>query len=80
MKVLFEINTQSSEDAFKPGKGSPPEIHAGGIWALPEWLLHPPPRTQTGTLGHFVSEKSAPNHPGIAQMPPAQYEFEWGFP
>ena len=38
-------------------KGSPPEIHAGGIWALPEWLLHPPPRTQTGTLGHFVSEK-----------------------
>ena len=47
-------------------KGSPPEIHANrGIWALPKWLLHPPPRTQTGTLGH-----SAPNHPGNGLDPP----------
>ena len=28
------------------------------------------PRTQTGTLGHFVSEKSAPNHPGKGLGPP----------
>ena len=34
-------------------QGSPPQIHAAGIWALPFQLLHPPPRTQTGTLGHF---------------------------
>ena len=27
-------------------------------------LVIAPPRTQTGTLGHFISEKSAPNHPG----------------
>ena len=29
-----------------------------------------PPRTQTGTLGHFISEKSAPNHPGKGLDPP----------
>ena len=35
--------------------------------------LAPPPSprcTQTGTLGHFVSEKSAPNYPGKGLDPP----------
>ena len=31
-----------------------------------------PPRTQPGTLGHFISEKSAPNHPGKGLDPPKQ--------
>ena len=34
-----------------------------------------PPRTQTGTLGHFISEKSAPNHPGKGLDPPKMKEI-----
>ena len=35
-------------------KGSPIEIYAACIWASSFFLLQPPPpRTQTGTLGHF---------------------------
>ena len=47
----------------------------GPIWALPKQLLHPLPRTQTGTLGHFVSEKSAQNHPGKGLDPPKMKEI-----
>ena len=34
-----------------------------------------PLRTQTGTLGHFISEKSAPNHPGKGLDPPKMKEI-----
>ena len=43
--------------------------------------MHPPPRTQTGTLGQFISEKSAPNHPGKGLDPPqneGQCPNAWG--
>ena len=40
-----------------PPKGSPSKNSVKGIRALPVQRLHPPPRTQTGTLGHFISEK-----------------------
>ena len=55
-----------------------------------------PPRTQTGTLGHFISEKMkeilpkkvASNHPGKGLDPPPKRampkclrpHFRWGFP
>ena len=35
-------------------KGSPHEKSATSIWALPKLRLPPPPRTQPGTLGHFI--------------------------
>ena len=51
-------------------KGSPITISVEGIWALPNGFCTPPSRTQPGTLEHFISEKSAPNHPGKGWDPP----------
>ena len=33
--VNFPIDTFLKTIAHSDGKGSPPQIHAGGIWALP---------------------------------------------
>ena len=49
--------------------------HSNSYWgylgiARIAFATPPHPRTQTGTLGHFVSEKSAPNHLGKGLDPP----------
>ena len=55
--LMVEHQPATERDIFRESKGSPNKISIEGIWALPKWLLHPLPRTQTGTLGHFISKK-----------------------
>ena len=47
-------------------QGSPYKKSAEPIWAM----AIAPPRTQTGTLGHFISEKKCPKPSGQGLRPP----------